>query len=936
MNCQGYLNNKDDLMLLINDSRPLMIFLSETHVTDDVELVELKVDGYGIEQCVSDNKRTGGVMALIRGDIKYKVNTVKCVSNYVWLLSVEFSVSRVKYLCTVLYHPPQNCNAQFVDFFNEYLDSVNEFSGINVIMGDFNFDISKPSFYGDKILSYIYSNGFSQVVDSPTRITNVSKTLIDYVVTNDKNLAVSVHHTPRIGDHSILSVQLGHRASNECKDLIVYRRSMKGYDADQLRNYLLDAEWTNDSGDVDVLANIFVDSICDILNVMCPKQKFVFKDKYLNKAWITPDIKQNMRVRDELYIRAVRENNEDAWREFKMMRNFIVSQIRSEKDGHFRNIIDDNKYNPREMWKQLKTLLPKKNSSDPDEIIFESAKTNDDSLIAEEFNRYFIRSIEDIISGVPKCNVGDQTLSYFHELKSTFSKFDKISMNDLKRILKDMNDVGGGVNGVSKKILCDVCGVAANRLLDVVNASLASGVFPDSWKESMVIPVPKVQGTKLFNEFRPINTVEVYEKVLELAVKEQLHKHCTENNILIANQSGFRSHHSCESVVVSICSEFVKSMDGGGFVLAVFLDLKRAFETVDRGILLRRLSSMGIGGDVLRWFQSYLHDRRQRVKYKDCVSESLRVQHGVPQGTVLGPLLFLLYINDMVKVVKMCKVELFADDTMIYFVGRDIIRMQEIVNRDLNNLFDWLCNNKLSLNTSKSGFCLFGRRGRLSGVDVNSININIDNQRIKHEVQIKYLGVILDSELNFHAHADYITRKFSKKVNFIARVGKHLSFYTKKLLYNSIAEPHLQFCATLLYSLPAYKIEQLQIIQNRAMRTILKYDRYAHIATMLRVLDMLTVRQKILFNVYVFVFKIKNKLLPSYICDRVKFFGDVHNYQTRHCNDFILLEKCNSSQMLNTVLFKGLHDFNGLPTHIKNTKKLDTFKILMRNFLKVD
>lgn len=420
---------------------------------------------------------------------------------------------------------------------------------------------------------------------------------------------------------------------------------------------------------------------------------------------------------------------------------------------------------------------------------------------------------------------------------------------------------------------------------------------------------------------------------MEQVVKKQLKNHCDINNILVSCQSGFRESHSCESVVINVCDIFLKEIDKGNFVLAVFLDFKRAFETVDRTILLNKLKCMGIKSTVLKWFESYLHNRQQKVRFKSCTSNSLQVQYGVPQGTVLGPLLFLLYINDIVKVVNKCKIELFADDTMLYIVGTNIAQMQETVNKELHHLFKWLCNNNLSINSSKSKVCLFGKKHKLKNINTEDINITINNNKLYHETHIKYLGVIFDSNLNFHAHADYIMRKFSKKVHFIARIGKHLSLSTKLLLYNSIAAPHLEFCSTLLYNLPNFKAEQLQIIQNRAMRTILKCNRYTPIATMLKELNMLSVKQKIIYSVHVFLFKVKNSLLPSYICGKIKFFKDVHSYNTRNCNDFILLDKCNTSQMLNSVLYKGLNDFNTLPSSLKDCDNINLFKRMLKAYV---
>jgi len=189
---------------------------------------------------------------------------------------------------------------------------------------------------------------------------------------------------------------------------------------------------------VNVLANRFVESVSNVLNEMCPKRKVIFKSKYLNKAWITADIRQSMQHRDALYVRATPENNEEIWKEFKNMRNYVVNEIRSEKYKYFRNFIDGNKYNSREMWKQLKTLLPNNNSSSPDGVIFESKKINDELLIAEKFNSYLVNSISEIVNNVPRGAVSDPTLLYTYELKYTFSKFERISMAELKRILKSI------------------------------------------------------------------------------------------------------------------------------------------------------------------------------------------------------------------------------------------------------------------------------------------------------------------------------------------------------------------------------------------------------------------------------------------------------------------------------------------------------------------
>lgn len=349
-----------------------------------------------------------------------------------------------------------------------------------------------------------------------------------------------------------------------------------------------------------------------------------------------------MKERDNLYVRAIHLNNESVWREYKRIRNDIVNLIRAEKDKFFKQTIDDNKNNSRIMWKNFKILLPEKNNIFKNEINF-SGKIiiNDDLSIACHFNRYFIAIICDIVSGIPKFPSQSAPLaSSSFSVSNVFSVFKQISMREMKNIIKDMKNVGGGESGISKKVLCDVCEICGNRLLDVLNASLIKGVFPKKWKKSVVVPVPKVHNTKPSHQFRPINTVEAYEKVLELVVKKQLLQHCDLNNILVSNQSGFRHNHSCETVLVNICNTFVKCLDKGNFVLAVFLDLKRAFETVDRNMLMRKLHEYVIRGTVYNWFKSYLTNRTQTVNFKNVTSNEMFVNFGVPQGTVLGPYCF--------------------------------------------------------------------------------------------------------------------------------------------------------------------------------------------------------------------------------------------------------------------------------------------------------
>lgn len=241
-NCQGFLNNKDEIDLLIQQWKPNIVLLAETHVTSEIEPKELHVDGYRLEKCVTLNRRTGGVLALIREGLSCRVLVNQSMEEFVWVLSVELNLMGTKCLISVLYHPPNKENARFLDYFDEFLDGISDFEGVNIVFGDFNYDLSKPTFYGDKIVRGIHRQGFFQIVREPTRITERSQTLIDYIITNNKNLCYKNHLTPKISDHNILSVAVNkYHSSNNV--INIARRNMRAYNTEVFQERLMNTEW---------------------------------------------------------------------------------------------------------------------------------------------------------------------------------------------------------------------------------------------------------------------------------------------------------------------------------------------------------------------------------------------------------------------------------------------------------------------------------------------------------------------------------------------------------------------------------------------------------------------------------------------------------------------------------------------------------------------
>lgn len=303
--------------------------------------------------------------------------------------------------------------------------------------------------------------------------------------------------------------------------------------------------------------------------------------------------------------------------------------------------------------------------------------------------------------------------------------------------------------------------------MKIINNSLEKGIFPESWKTSTVIPIPKVTNTKRAAEFRPINKLPTYEKILEEIVKKQLNEFIETNKIIRNEQSGFREKQSCETAIQAVLDEWKINIDTGKKVGIIFLDLKRAFETVDRSMLIEKMYKYGIKGDVQKWFISYLVNRKQKVKYNNIISEEISVDLGVPQGSVLGPILFIMYINDLIKYIinlfaNECKIQLFADDTLLYVIGETEAEIEFKLQSVFIAVQEWLRVNKLIMNVEKTKFMILH-----SGRNIEERETKLfttDLKEIQRVYKMKYLGVIIDSKLNFKDYIEYIVKKTGKRL----------------------------------------------------------------------------------------------------------------------------------------------------------------------------
>ena len=474
------------------------------------------------------------------------------------------------------------------------------------------------------------------------------------------------------------------------------------------------------------------------------------------------------------------------------------------------------------------------------------------------------------------------------------------------------------------------------------NLSLESGLFADDWKCALVFPLLKKPGLDLlYKNYRPVSNLQYVSKLTEKMVFDQIHTHMMTHSLYPEFQSAYRKNHSTETALVRVTNDILMKMNTQEVTLLVMLDLSAAFDTVNHKILLTRLNEeLGICGSALEWFKSYLAKRGQRVYMDGSLSERFSLECGVPQGSCLGPLLFLIYASKLFKVVEdqLPHVHCYADDTQIYLSFKpisntsqeDAVRVMECC---IEKIRRWLSHDRLLINDDKTEFIIIGTRQQLN--KLQAMNIKVGSSEIKPSYQVKNLGSWLDPNLNMRHHITNMCKAGFFYLHNIRRIKKYLSRDSLLTLVHAFITSRLDYCNALLYGLPKEQIAKLQRVQNAAARLIMDIGKYSHITPALYELHWLPVLARIHFKILLLAFKAIHGLAPAYISNLL-VIKRKSSYNIRS-NSGILLEPPRG-KMLATLGERAFQAaapqlWNELPLQLRTIGSVEIFKNSIKTFL---
>ena len=793
-------------------------------------------------------------------------------------------------------------------------------------MGDINRDLLNNQIK-NAWSDYMEPFGLTQLVSEPTRVTGDSSTLIDHIYANCPENVNSIN-IPKIGlsDHfPIFFTRKMHVQPPKTDHYTISYRSFKNFNEDKFTEDLQSVPWDTIKifDDTDDIMEAWLDLFLQVVDKHIPIKQHRVKQKN-QPQWLSPEILDAMKCRD----RHKSIGNED---EYKLWRNKTIKMIQKAKRVQYQTFLDNNKNNPSSIYKIFQEVGAGKGLRKQSTI--GSVKVGDTFIedstgIANEFNDFFVNVASKLKEPVTYSN--HTKLKEFCQTKLPEDVKFTIPSIQKEKVLKFLSTIdinkATGSDMIGPRLLKVAAPYIADEVTFICNHSIINSVFPSKWKEAKVTPLFKNGPHEEVNNYRPISILPVLSKVLEKHVHESLSEFLHTYNLLHKTQSGFRTQHSCETALVNMIDLWMNAIDSGKMVGVVLVDFKKAFDLVDHQILIDKLKIYGIKGEALSWFNTYLTNRKQQVAINNCKSDFKQISYGVPQGSILGPLLFLLFINDLPLYTSNVFTDLYADDTTLYDVQDSMEQIENNLQSSLNNLQIWCRSNGMILNSSKTKVMLvttYQKRQRLTN---DQFDLTYNKESLNMISNDKILGVFVDNNLTWSNHIKHLTKKIASSIWLLSKIKKFLSQAHRVQFYKSYIQPHIDFCNIVWGSSSESNKLKIFRLQKRACKVILDYNVDDSIEAM-NSLKIMSIYDRLYLRKAKFMFKVYNNIAPAYISENFTLRNNENtNIQLRSSSAGCFIPpKPRTECFKQSLRYSGCLIWNSLPEEVKNAQTISTF-----------
>ena len=909
LNVHSLMNKTAGVLTHLEEKECDVCLVQETYLksTDTAKIQEIRDNGWNIYSSPRAARSGGGIGVLFRDGVRVKLSPMRrgFQSFQVQEVLVGGNGDLVR-LCNV-YRPPYTgkarfTEASFLEEFTEYLSDLATRTGSPFLMGDFNFQIQDTSnFYTRKLLSLLDSMGYDQLVPSvPTHIRGGTLDLVICQSEDRKKVqSMSIFPEGTMSDHFLVLTDLV-IGSEDCdyktRAQVSMYRDFKAVSPETFRKalYLQDVTCIQS-------AETPTDALKAYEEVMEGLVEAVFPMKRVKKHKKMRPWRNNTEVREALRIRRQAER---AWEKnrtplTKKRYNDLKRHFgRVEKEARMKFLKDDleeSKDDARGLQRKLNRLLGKV------ETVLPEAGCN--QQLAEDFAEFFSNKVEKIRTSVSKekdCAMtsGNAVNTLNSDGQSTLEVFEEVSIEQLKRLVKGMADKSCDLDTIPTWLVKECIDDLAPHLQRIVNLSLQCAQVPVTLQQALVFPTIKnAHGDRdSLNNYRPVSNLPFISKLLEKVALEQITSYLDDHDLLNRHQSGYRVGHSCETLLLGMFEDLLRELDQGNVVALLLLDMSAAFDTVDHSKLLDVLHyRFGFGGTVLQWIESYLQSRCFRVNVRGELSKIIHLICGVPQGSLLGPILFLLYVEELQDLVEPygLKIKLYADDSQLYLslVPTDEegwIAAKEKIEDCLRRIKQWMVDHWLKCNESKTEFLLLGKGSSLEKLSfcpsLDFGGSELLPMKCSGSVG-KTLGFLLDENLTLERQVNSVKRQCGLILKNLWQVNRCLDFRTKVLLVKQLVISRLDYCNILYNGLPKKLIVRLQKTLNSCVRFIYNLQGHQEDYTpYLKETHILPIEKRIEFKACLTAYKIVWETAPEDLQDRVPMDDEIDNGRSMRSN----------------------------------------------------
>lgn len=845
--------------------------VTETWLSERISGNSIEIDGYNFFRNDRET-RGGGVGIYIKNNIvsrKIDIENSESIEQ-LWLV---IKVNNIEIGLGVFYRPPKSNLVDALQHIETALATIIPMSDEIFILGDMNVNLLNYNNATISINDFLTSFSLKQLTAEPTRIVNNQNSLIDYIITSNDRLIVGkvLHHDMHEEtDHQLTFCTLNCIAPREAPKIIKYR-NFKYFDSEMFHADLINTHWYDvlEEPNVENKVMLLTDKVRQLFDRHAPLCTVrITKQK---APWFTDVLRIMKKERNKLMSKYKKTRKECDWAAYKNMRNIFTQAVRNEKRSYLEYICKST--DRRVLWKSLNGMN-----------IYRKAKTSrtlpKHLCNPNSINDFFLDSINKLALTVDS----DIVKKYENGRGSNHVfQFRTILEVDVLNAISNLKSNSCGFDGLSLQMIKLCSPVIIPFLAHIFNECITSRVYPTQWKVATVTPIPKINNPGSFSDLRPISLLPTLSKIFEKTIYIQLVSYLNDSNLIPPTQSGFRKGYSAASVLLSVLDDIISAADEGRTSALIMLDYSKAFDTLDHMLLCAKLRYYGFSVAAVNFFHSYLVDRSQFVSINGNQSEAKFTTKGVPQGSILGPLLFIIYTMDMAVDDNHCKMHRYADDTQLHLSFRksEAYEAQNKVEQCLEKIYTYSSKNGLKLNPTKSVIVYFGPNNNWAA---QNMKIKMSDSIISVERESKYLGLIFDSQLRFRSQVSKVVRASFISLRNLYKNKDFLNYKLKKQLCEALVLSQSNYC-NFVYGpcLDQKSKRQLQKVQNSCIRLIYGLRSRDHVTYKLDMLNWLNIEDRQKLHFACFLHRILRNGFPEYLTNKLKF--RYSNYAIRQCNN---------------------------------------------------